>query len=54
MDINMVLGFVVLFCFFPSLMPAAFRSGKKVKKWPSSGQKRLKKRASGNRKKEML
>jgi len=23
-------------------MPAAFRSGKKVKKWPSSGQKRLK------------
>ena len=28
--------------FFPSLMPAAFRSGKKVKKRPSSGQKRLK------------
>ena len=28
--------------FFPSLMPAAFRSGKKVKKRPSSGQKRPK------------
>ena len=46
MDVNMVLGVCCVFWVFlltsASLMPAAFRSGKKVKKRPSSGQKRIK------------